>query len=73
MLWYIGEESTGDISKDVEKVGDAINGLVERLGLTTKMSESGVPEADIEQIASGFKNAEGESKEYILALLRSRY
>ncbi|KAF7313382.1 ATP-dependent DNA helicase PIF1 [Mycena chlorophos] len=50
-LFYLGEPSTGSVDGDVLKLSALINGLVEKLGLKSTLSQYKVPKEDFAKIA----------------------
>ncbi|KAJ7499415.1 iron-containing alcohol dehydrogenase [Mycena latifolia] len=64
-LFYLREPSTGSVEGDIVKLSELIEGLVEKLGLKSTLSEYSVPREDLPKIAQG--------KEDVVALLGGIY
>ncbi|KAJ7499414.1 iron-containing alcohol dehydrogenase [Mycena latifolia] len=52
-LFYLREPGTGSVEGDIVKLSGLIEGLVEKLGLKSTLSEYGVPRQDLPKIAQG--------------------
>ncbi|KAJ7367827.1 alcohol dehydrogenase IV [Mycena albidolilacea] len=50
-LFYLRESSTGSIEGDILKLSALISGLIEKLGLTSSLSEYKVPKEDFQRLA----------------------
>ncbi|KAL8746176.1 MAG: hypothetical protein Q9184_007780 [Pyrenodesmia sp. 2 TL-2023] len=73
ILPYIGQARTDDDMKDALQVGDAIDGLLRELCLDTTLTEYGVDEDQIPEIASlAIKTKEGDLFDSVVSLVRSK-
>lgn len=72
ILPLIGQKSTGSVTSDVEKVGDAVDGLVKELGYDQGMLELGVPSPkELDKICSG-AGLKGDEKEDMIKQLQAK-
>ncbi|KAL9023594.1 MAG: hypothetical protein Q9196_007105 [Gyalolechia fulgens] len=73
ILPYIGQARTGDERKDAVRVGDAIDGLLKELGLSTTLNGQNVGEDQIPKIAKLATKTEGGGLyNSVVSLLRSK-
>ena len=73
ILPFIGKSRTGDDKADAIKVGDAIDELVNGLGLTSTLKQYGVGEDQVPKIAKiATKSEEGELFDKVSSLVRSK-
>lgn len=73
VLPSIGQTRTGDDKADAIKVGDAIDQLINGLGLTSTLKQYGVGEDQLSKIAKiATKSEEGELYDKVSSLVRSK-
>ena len=73
ILPFIGQNRSGDNKADAFKVGDAIDELINGLGLESTLKQYGVGEDQIPKIAKlATKSEEGELYERVSSLVRSK-
>lgn len=74
LLPWVDVRDTGDVVTDAEAVGDAVLGLVERLGLKTTLTERGVGRDQVGVIARrATRKEEGEEFEAVKGLVEGLY
>ena len=72
-LPFIGQSRSGNDKEDAIKFGDAIESLVKTLGLKSRLSQYGVGEDEIPQIAKlATKSESGELFDNVSAIVRSK-
>lgn len=73
ILPFIGQNRNGDDKADAIKVGDAIDQLVNELGLTSTLKQYGVGEDQVPKVAKiATKSEEGELYDKVSSLVRSK-